>query len=248
MRSSQSRLLLAAAAFLAWHGAHAAHPVINEDTGTQGTGGWHLELNAERTRDTVEGVTERARQSAATLSYGPLDSVDLQLTVAHLRVRGGERGALDTALDLKWRFYEEAALSFALKPGLTLPTGDEEAGRGSGEATWGALAIASYQLERWALHGHAGYRRNRNRLGEREALWQLAGALWYNATPALALIVDLSLDRDPDPASGSELRQTVLGVIYGVTKDVDLDAGMRWGNDPAIDRALLFGVTLRWPG
>ena len=49
----------------------------------------------------------------------------------------------------------------------------------------------------------------------------------------------------PD-GSSRELRQTVLGVIYGVTQDVDLDAGIRRGNDPAIDRALLFGVTLRW--
>ena len=154
--------------------------------------------------------------------------------------------ALDTALDLKWRFYESGALSFALKPGVTLPTGEEDQGRGSGEATWGALVIASYELQRWAFHGHAGYRRNRNRLAERESLWQLAGALWFEATPALDLIVDVSFDRNPDPGSSRELRQTVLGVIYGVAQDVDLDAGIRRGNDPAIDRALLFGVTLRW--
>lgn len=246
MPSPRSRLLLAAAACLAWQGAHAAHPLVTEDTGTQGAGGWQLEANVERTRDRVDGATQRARQGAATLGYGAIDSVDLQLTVARLDVRGGARGALDTALDLKWRFYESGALSLALKPGVTLPTGDEDQGRGSGEATWGALFIASYELQRWAFHGHAGYRRNRNRLGERESLWQLAGALWFEATQALDLIVDISFDRNPDPGSSRELRQTVLGVIYGVTQDVDLDAGIRRGNDPAIDRALLFGVTLRW--
>lgn len=225
---------------------HAAHPLVTEDTGTQGAGGWQLEVNAERSRDRIEGVAERAWQPAATLSYGPIDTIDLQLTVARLDVRGGARGALDTALDLKWRFYESGALSFALKPGLTLPTGDENEGRGSGDATWGALFIASYELQRWAFHGHAGYRRNRNRLAERESLWQLAGALGFEATPALDLIVDISFDRNPDPGSRRELRQTVLGVIYGATKHLDLDAGIRRGNDPAIDRALLFGVTLRW--
>lgn len=244
MPSPRSSLLAAAAAFLGAHAAHAGHPLVTEDTGTQGAGGRQLEANAERTRERTEGATERAWQVAATLSYGAADAVDLQLTVARLDVRGGGHGALDAALDLKWRFYESGAVSFALKPGLTLPTGEEDEGRGSGEATWGTLAIASYERAAWALHGHAGYRRNRNRLGERESLWQLATALWWKRTTRLSVVAEITTEGNP--LGGESLRQAVLGAIYGATKDLDLDAGIRWGNDPAMDRALLFGVTLRW--
>jgi hypothetical protein len=38
----------------------------------------------------------------------------------------------------------------------------------------------------------------------------------------------------------------VLGVIYSPTEDLDLDLGLRWGHDAAIDRAFMAGVTLRW--
>jgi hypothetical protein len=38
----------------------------------------------------------------------------------------------------------------------------------------------------------------------------------------------------------------VVGFIWSLTKDIDLDSGMRRGNDPAIDKALMAGVTLRW--
>ena len=55
--------------------AFGAHPLITEDTGTQGKGGWQLEINGERNKD--DGV--RGAQAAATLSYGFIDSADLQL-------------------------------------------------------------------------------------------------------------------------------------------------------------------------
>jgi hypothetical protein len=54
---------------------YSAHPLNTEDTGTQGRGGWQLELNGERNRD--EGV--RGAHTMAVLSYGIADSADLQV-------------------------------------------------------------------------------------------------------------------------------------------------------------------------
>ena len=62
----------------------------------------------------------------------------------------------------------------------------------------------------------------------------------------MKLVADVSRDTDPDPLSSTTIRQTVLGIIYSVTPDFDLDVGFRRGNTPAIDRALLFGATFRW--
>jgi len=63
----------ALAALLFASGAYGAHPLNTEDTGTQGAGGWQLELNGERSREA--GV--RGAQAAALLSYGFIDTVDL---------------------------------------------------------------------------------------------------------------------------------------------------------------------------
>ncbi|MDI6762198.1 MAG: transporter [Thermodesulfobacteriota bacterium] len=43
-----------------------------------------------------------------------------------------ERGLSDFSFGLKWRFYEIEGFSFALKPGITLPTGNEKKGLGTG--------------------------------------------------------------------------------------------------------------------
>ena len=225
--------------------AFAAHPLITEDTGTQGKGGWQIELNGERNKDTVDGETSRGKQANAVLSYGFIEKADLQIGLPY-QDNGVEKGEGDTAIDVKWRFWESGPVSLGLKPGITLPTGNEDRGLGAGRVTWGSLAILSYDVQGASLHTHAGYRHNDNVLGLRKSLWHLSGALWWKATEALKVVFDMSYDTNPDPASDKLVRQMVFGGIYSVTKDFDLDVGYRRGNDPAIDRALMAGVTLRW--
>lgn len=228
---------------------HGAHPLITEDTGTQGKGGWQLEVNGERTRDRSDGAVTHGNQAAATLSHGAADRVDVQLTLPYLRqTTDGARvsGKLDLAIDVKWRFYENGPLSLGLKPGFTIPSGNDNEGLGAGRSTWGSLAILSYDREGWALHSHIGYRRNRNSTGHRESLKHISVAFWFKPSARLKLVSDHSLDTNPDGASATVLRQTVLGIIYSVAPNLDLDAGVRFGNAPSIERALLFGTTLRW--
>jgi len=157
-------------------------------------------------------------------------------------------GPLDTSLDFKWRFFERGALSLGLKPGITLPTGDDERGLGAGKPTWGALFIGSYQpAGAFAFHSHLGYRRFRNTLGWRESLAHVSGAVVYSASEKLRLVADVSADTNPLPSSYGTLRYTVLGLSYSASADLDLDAGVKFRlNGIVFDRSLLFGVTLRW--
>ena len=225
---------------------HAAHPLITEDTGTQGAGRWQLEVNAEWARERSGTERFRAFLPAATIAYGFAESADVQVTLPWLRERsGGEtrRGALDTAIEVKWRFLESGPLSLALMPGVTLPTGRDEQGFGAGRARWGSLLIASWEADRWAIHSHAGYLRNRNDHGERESLRHLSASVWLKPTEALKLVLDRSYDTNPDRESRGTIRQTIAGVIYSIGEDLDLDAGYRRGDT---DRAWLAGVTVRW--
>ena len=157
------------------------------------------------------------------------------------------RGGFDASADIKWRFFEREALSLGLKTGVTLPTGDEDRGFGTGRVTWGALLIGSYEPGPLAFHSHFGYRRNNNALDQRTTLWHLSGALTYRAAGNLKLVADLSADTDPDRTRGGSLRYSILGLIYSPTPALDLDAGLKHGHGRgAADRALLFGATLRW--
>jgi Putative MetA-pathway of phenol degradation len=187
----------------------------------------------------------RGAQAAAVLSYGISDSADLQAGVNWQDI-GAERGAGDAIAAVKWRFWEREPWSLALRAGLTLPTGDEERGMGNGRATWAALLIGQYEGERWIFLSHLGYRRNRNDVGSRGSIGEISGAVLYKATEALKLLIDATRTTNPDPASDQALRQMVVGFIWSLSKDLDLDAGLRRGNEPAIDKALMAGVTLRW--
>lgn len=234
--------------------ADAAHPLLTEDTGTQGLGNAQLELMIDRTRDRLAGIAVREQLTTAVLSYGIREHIDLQFGLPHVRQhahdalgRHAEEGVLDASVDVKWRFFERGDFSLGLKSGLTLPTGDKNRGHGAGRVNWGALLALSHEQGRLAFHSHYGYRRNDNALGQRTSLRHLSGALTYMATARLKLVADLSADTDPDRARDGSLRYRILGLIYSPTPALDLDAGLKRGHGrAAADRALLFGATLRW--
>jgi len=231
----------ALAAVLFASGAYGAHPLNTEDTGTQGKGGWQLEVNGERNED----QSLKGAQAAAVLSYGAAETIDLQFGVPW-QDTGAERGAGDLVAALKWKFWEQGPWSAGLRGAVTAPTGDEDRGLGNGKPTWAALLIGQYEGERWIFLAHAGYRRNSNTFGDRESISEISAAALYKATAQLKLLVDANRTTNPDPQSDQQLRQRVLGAIYSPSKDLDLDIGFRRGNDPAIERAVMAGITLRW--
>jgi len=57
--------------------ARAAHPLITEDTGTQGQNNFQLEFTSEHTTLREDGANQRMKLTTTALSYGVLDSVDI---------------------------------------------------------------------------------------------------------------------------------------------------------------------------
>lgn len=224
-------------------GAHAAHPLITEDTGTIGKGRWQLELFGEEGE--ARGTRVRLDQHDAVLSHGIGDALDLQLGVPWVRAQASGMG--DATLDIKWRFLARGPLSLGLKPGILLPTGDEGKGLGAGRTGWQSLFIMTWEDGPVAFHAHAGYLRHRNTLGERSSLTQFSGAVAVQAAPEVKVIVDLSRNTNPDPAATQSERYLVFGAIWSVSKDFDFDLGFKVGSgSAALDQALLLGLTARW--
>lgn len=222
----------------------AAHPLITEDTGTQGSGGWQLEVFGEDGK--ARGTGAPLERQDAVLSYGIAETADVQIGLPWIRHAGG-RGTGDASLDLKLRFLVQGPLSLGLKPGITLPTGDEGKGLGAGRVGWGSLLILSYDLESWAFHAHAGYKRNRNSLGEREILEHLSGAITAQAAPGVRVVVDFASTTSANPSESRPERYLVFGAIWSVHKELDLDLGLKVGSGAAaLNEALLLGMTVRW--
>jgi predicted porin len=252
--------------------ARAAHPFVTDDTGTQGRGNWQLELQgdmlrSDRTADTGSGPVEQKRKVnvfVPVLSYGIFDSLDIQLGLSYGRQRTTENGVetedesgmSDSTLEVKWRFLEAGAFSLAVKPGLLLPTGDENKGLGSGRTSWGVALLATYEADPWTFLGNVAYSKARFKLPRDAAdnesdLWRVSGGLSYAVAKDVRLVGEAGRRRNEsrnDPFQPDRTSQfAMIGIIYSPSKQMDFDAGLRKNlNDAEFDTAYLVGATFRW--
>jgi hypothetical protein len=231
--------------------AFAAHPLLTEDTGTQGAGKFELELGNAWTRD----GGQRAYEFGPQLSYGVLPNLDgiLRPTGNALRTAGDGatttvRGAGDTAVDVKWRFYEAAAISLATRAGIDAPTGDAAHGLGAGRATYHVLAVASVPAAPLALHANLGYTRARGDAVNRRDLFHASTAAVVIIDSGWQLLLyDIAVHTNPERMRSVAPGIVRIGAIYTVRPDCDVDFGYQMRlNHAAPARVLLAGLTVRW--
>jgi len=252
--------MLVATAVLAFAGssAWAAHPLITDDPETQGTGKFQLEINGEWATDkenSVAGTTrETGTQAAAIFSAGVRENIDLVLTTPYQwvevrdpAVRVREDGVGDTTLEVKWRFFERSGWSFGLKPGVTIPTGNDEKGLGAGKVGYGLHLISSVEKEPWTLLLNLGYVRNENRLDERQDLWRASLAAEYEIVEHLELVADIGVETNRDRGPATDTAFLIVGFIYEMQDNIDLALGVKYGlNKSETDFSVLPGVTVRF--
>jgi hypothetical protein len=234
--------------------SYAAHPLITDDTGTQGKGKFQLELNSEFSHEDEDGATEDAFEFASIFSYGLTDSVDVVLGIPYQFIRlkedgqkHSENGLSDISLELKWRFHEKDGLSFALKPGMTLPTGDDDKGLGAGKATYSAFFITTKEIAPWAFHLNLGYIRNENKADERKNLWHASVAAGYGITEKLTLVGNIGFERNADRNVNTNPAFVLGGLVYSISENLDIDFGVKGGlNKPEADYSVLAGLAWRF--
>ena len=232
----------------------AAIPLVTDDTGTQGRGKFQLELFGEYSDDTQDGVKTNSTDLSATLTYGIIDTVDLILTVPYSfwKEREGssterEDGFSDIAMEVKWRFFEKNGFSFALKPGFTLPTGDEDKGLGSGRGAYYMYFIASKEANPWSFHFNLAYMRNENKIDERKDIWHASLASTLEIVKGLKLVGDIGLETNPDRTSGTVPAYILGGFIYSPAENFDIGLGIKGGlTEPEADVSVRGGVTWRF--
>jgi hypothetical protein len=248
---------VAVVALLGWAGAAlGAHPLITDDTGTQGEGKFQVEATGEYSHDRENGVVENAFEALTIISYGLWEPVDLVLTVPYHRVRTKEEGRRDTeegisdlVLEVKWRFWEDEALglSLAVKPGMTFHTGDHRRGLGVGRPNATLFLIATEEMDPLAIHLNLGYLRNENRVDERRDLWHASLAAELEILEGLKAVANIGIDRNPDRASNTDSAFILGGFIYSVFDWLDLDIGVKGGlTRPEADYTLMAGVAFRF--
>ena len=246
--------------------AFAAHPLMTDDTGTQGKGKFQFESNIEYARDNENpaGITEKETGGtvAAALTYGIVDNIDIIVCLPWEWSSLSENGAIisddkgigDTSVEVKWRFLEckPQELSFALKPRMLIPTGNAQKGLGNGNISGGVLLIATKEWEHRALHGNIGYTHNSYAMEQDNAilkqdLWHASLAAEVHITEKIRSVADISIDSNNEKKPDPNRIFLLGGIIYRETDNFDLDLGVKAGlNHAETDKTMLAGLTARF--
>jgi hypothetical protein len=226
--------------------AHAAHPLVTDDSSTQGRGNSQIELNA----DWARFAGETGRVAATTYSYGATDALDLY---GNLPVSlSSPSGTGDLSFGAKWRFWQNERTSLAFKPELYLATGNASKGLGNGSASLGLTLIASHIVGRWGFDGNIGLTANRYREppfddARHLIVWRVSGALAYNLNARWTLVADTGAARNIEKAGKTNPAFILAGVIYTPRRNVDIDFGLRAGlNAAEVHRQAGAGLTVRF--
>ena len=247
-------LLVVIIALLLAPGAYALHPLNTDDTGTEGKGRWKAEVLGKCTHNEADGIVKAVSQIKAVVTIGVAENIDIEAGQPYKFKRTDDNGAVsktngiaDTAIELKWRFYERNRLSFALRPMLTFPAGNAEKGSSTGKVTSGLFLLATKGLDQWAFHANAGYMRNANTADDRTDIWNLSAAAEYKIAQGLKVAGEAGIYSNNDKASGIQPVYTTAAVLYYPVKNIRLDLGLRIGlNKAEPDYTVLPGIAFKF--
>lgn len=240
----------------------ATLPLITDDTDTLllNKTTYQLELSIDRLRNHVDGVVEKASTPAVTFTFGLTDPLDIYIETSYTRVTKrapdihSERisGLGDTSLGMKWRFYDKDNLSLAIKPHVTFATGDENKGLGTGRTSGSFTALTAYEAAPFTWLANVAYQRSNyklpaDRAALRSDLVRVSAAALVKVHEKTRLFGDVGSTTNVKRASNRRSAYVLLGLIYSPSKNVDLDAGLRFGfNDTEVDRVWSVGTTFRF--
>lgn len=243
------RIFVPAAALALCAGPAAAYrPLITEDTRFLGRDVRQVEAGFEHAVSR-EGRDVYSNTLLGEMSYGLFDGVDLQLSAPwHGWSSHGvsEAGPGDVSMEAKFRAAERGGWTLAVKPGFSLPAGNEarSLGAGAGRAWVYGLAGKSDGDRRYYLN--AGFLLNRNSLGERENILRVSAAAARRLAAGLTAAADLAAETNPVKGEATPPLSAVLGLVWSPYGTLDLDAAVRFGlTRPAPDYGLIAGLTLR---
>lgn len=251
--------------FLLSSSVFAGHPLITDDTGTQGKGNFEIDVKGETSKDkeTENNISIKSESLKISTSfvYGIVETVDLSIELPYqwykIRVNdteiAKENGITDLSIDLKWRFYENKdGWSFALKPGITLPTGKIDKGLGTGKPTYGITFITTKSLEPITIHFNLGYsymdyKNQEDKDILRKSIVKSSLAAEIPIINNLKAVAEIGVYTNPEKGTNNHPAFATGGFIYDLSKNFSADAGVRFAlNKPETDFTALFGIAIKF--
>ena len=238
--------------------AHAAQPLVTDDTGTQGQGGKQVEVSHVDAQARLGGDTTRTRTLPLVFTIGVSDTLDLYVGATPTDIAAGTTSVTgwgNTALGAKWRFLENEAsrTSLALKPEVRLPVGasQEADGLGTGATSYSLALILTQETDFGAVHVNLGGASDRYSDARPTArTLRMAVAPVWNITDQWRVALEYSAVQVTVDSQSTTTQLVQLGAIYSPSKDLDLAMGLMRSADgtasPTTTTTTTLGLTWRF--
>jgi hypothetical protein len=238
--------------------AWASHPLITDDTGTQGTGKFQIEAmgswDTDQKNEAGAGIREVNFFAVFVLTAGISETLDLAVGVPYAWTETREAGTVtkengfsDTALEVKWRFYDKQKFSLAIKPGILLPTGDADKGLGTNHVGYSAFLISTVDTEPWSFDANLGYLYLPNSSGDRTNIWRGSLASRFEIAERWKIVGEIGAVRNTDSTDSSYPAFAQIGLIFSPKESLDLSAGFLFGlHDADVNQSIRAGATIRF--
>jgi outer membrane putative beta-barrel porin/alpha-amylase len=232
--------------------AWAVHPFQVEDTDTQGTGNFLLELNGDHTKEDSE---LKMTEYSGILRAGVSESADVSLDVPYLMLNPSQvtdqsvEGLGDVQVGLKQRIYEnEVHQSFGYELYTDLPTGSSSKGLGTNNVVVGLKLMDQQGCCSTIYHVSVGYESFIKRFNTDTAI-QVGFALEHKFTESFHLLAELAGEdlRGAEVVRGTLPVTFMAGIKYDISKSWYIDIAARLGlNSDAEEYTTLVGTALRF--
>ena len=211
------------------HAAQPERPSVATHARTVAPGWVELEAGFQRQR---EGVVSDRVAVPVVLKIGLGSHVQLDIAPAWNRNAENARieaGLTDMIVGVKWRMADAAPLLgvFAIQTTVSLPTGNSEAGLGTGSAGLNLLAISSHQFGPVSVDANVGY----TRLGgdgsvapQNNTLWTVSSGFAISGRLTWGVEV-FGYPGTSGPSGSPPVVGFLTGPAFTVRPSVVLDAG-----------------------
>lgn len=231
------------------------HPLITENAETVAPQKFEAETAIEYNMFKVGGTKVNSFTLQETVTGGIMPKLDAFVSVpfssykADVDGASRESGLNDVTIGARWGFAHVDKMAFAVKPFVSLPTGDEDKHLGEGGVGFGATAVCSLELDK-ALSIDANVRLTHQATkGDSYNEFGLGVAGKFEATKELKVVGEVVAAKS-DVDGSKWVSNLTAGAIFAAQKNMDLDLGIRFGlaseeneKDPL---AILAGLTFKF--
>jgi len=237
--------------------ARAMHPLITDDTGTQGKGAVLVESNVNYMKDNEF----RSTTVPLSLTAGINETMDVGVEIPYLSLRPSavtgqsESGFSDVNVKFKHRFYErekkdgeqgQSERSLAYQVAYSQSTGREELGLGAGTVRWSARLLGTTEWESTEFNVNLGYDSSGKALKRGNFVFDytvsLSVAAKYERPKPWEPVAELAVIKVKGIDGYGRIVTALVGIIYEPSERYYVDSGIRVGlNEHSEDYALLAG-------